>query len=69
MELKTPVMADWPALERAKLAPICQKKKKADQDPSFCFHFLSFAVLVSIPKRLSHNLLNWPYFCPGTLKE
>jgi hypothetical protein len=67
MELKTPVMADAPPLERVKLAPFCQKK--ADHDQSFCFHFLSLAVLASIPKRLRHNLLNWPYFCQGTLKE
>jgi hypothetical protein len=45
------------------------EKEKADPDPSFCFHFLSLAVLASIPKRLRHNLLNWPYFFQGTLKE
>jgi hypothetical protein len=45
------------------------EKEKADHDPSLCFHILSLAALASIPKRLSHNLLNWPYFCPGTLKE
>jgi hypothetical protein len=39
------------------------EKEKADHDLSFCFHLLSFAVLASIPKRLSHNLLS------GTLKE
>jgi hypothetical protein len=69
MELKTPVIADGPPLERAKLTPICQKKKRLIMTRHFLFHFLSFAVLASIPKRLSHNLLNWPYFCPGTLKE
>jgi len=37
MELKTPVMADGPALERAKLAAICQKKKRLIMTRHFVF--------------------------------
>jgi hypothetical protein len=39
MELKTPVMADGPALERAKWAPICQKKKRLIMTRHFVFIF------------------------------
>jgi hypothetical protein len=39
MELKTPVMADGPPLERAKSAPICQKKKRLIMTRHFVFIF------------------------------
>jgi hypothetical protein len=39
MELKTPVMVDGPPLERTKLAPICQKKKRLIMTRHFVFIF------------------------------
>ncbi len=67
MEFKTPVMADGPRTGESEFGTNLSEKEKADHDPPFCFHLLSFAELASIPKRLSHNLTNGPYFCPGTL--
>jgi hypothetical protein len=37
MELKTPVMADGSPLERAKLATVCQKKKRLIMTRHFVF--------------------------------
>jgi hypothetical protein len=63
MELKPPVIADGRPLERAKLARICQKKKRLIMTRHFVFIFKAsqcWRVSLSIPKRLGHNLLNWP---------
>lgn len=67
MELKTPVMADGASTGESEFGTNLPEKEKADHDPSFCFHLLSFAVLASLPMRVSHNLTNGPYFCRGTL--
>ncbi len=45
------------------------EKEKADHDPSFCFHILSLAVLASIPKRLSHNLLKLAILLSWNIKR
>ncbi len=60
MELKTPVMADGASTRESEFGTNLREKEKADHDPSFCLHLLSFAVLASLPKRLSHNLTNGP---------
>jgi hypothetical protein len=67
--VKNSCYGGWASTGESEIGTNLPEKETADHDPSFCFHFLSFAVLASIPKRLSHNLPNWPYVCPGTLKE
>jgi hypothetical protein len=69
MELKNSCYGGWVSTGESEFGTNLPEKEKVDDDPSFCFHLLSFAVLASIPKRLSHNLTKRPYFWPGTLQE